>query len=189
MILKNKRRFMNFISLPSNWWLTQALKWFLLILLAFTMQTQITVFESPFNFIILIVYLFALQTYSRVKKDESQTSGVREIKSTLFGASVGILDDLISGGLIGPSFLSKGLTGFFVAVLFGSVFFRWTPLLGVVVVFVITLFDGFVQFGIRLIFSEMQFELFNAFQAIILQALVNAPLGLLLKPSEHRFDD
>jgi cell shape-determining protein MreD len=185
MILKNKRRLLNFISLPSNWWLTHSLKWLFFIILTFTLQTQITVFETPFNFIVVIVYLFALQGYSRVKKDESST-GMWEIKSTAFGASIGILDDLISGALIGPSFLSKGLIGYFIAVLFGSVFFRWTPLLGIIVVFVMTIFDGFIQVGIRLIFGQMKIEFLNAFLTIIIQALVNLPLGLLLRPSEHR---
>lgn len=184
MILRNKRRLLSFISLPDDWWLAPALKWLLLIFLAFTLQTQITVFETPFNFIILIVYMFALQAHIRGEKGEF-SSWIWEIKCTLFGVSVGILDDIISGSIIGPSFFSKGLIGFLIAVLFGSIFFRWTPLLGIIVVFIMTIFDGFVQIVIRLTFTEIKIDFLDASITIIMQALINLLLGLLLRPPER----
>ncbi len=176
---------MNLISLPDDQWLKSALKWSLLIIFAFSLQTQITIFAYPFNFIILIVYMYVLQTSRGVKKEEFHF-GVWEIKSTVFGASVGILDDIISGSIIGPSFLSKGLIGFFGSVLFGSVFFRWTPMLGFIVVFVMTIFDALMQIVLRMIFSDIRIDLIEVSQMILLQALINLPFGLLLRPSENK---
>lgn len=187
MVLRNKRRFLNHIFLPADWWFTRALKWLFIILLAFTLQTQITIADIPFNFVALVVYMFVLQLGSRLKKEE-YASGILEleIKSAVFGAALGILDDIISGTIIGPSFLSKGLIGFFVAVLFGSVFFKWTPLLGCIVIFAITTLDGVLQVIIRMVFSEIQIDFFSALSIIMIQALINLPLGLLIKPSEYR---
>lgn len=180
------KRLFSLAYLSDDWWLKSEIKWLLFIIFAFILQTQISSFGYSLNFIILVVYAFVLHIVKKPTKKEEFPAGEWEIKGTAFGASIGILDDIISGSIIGPSFLSKGLVGFFSAVLFGNVFFRWTALLGIIVIFFLTIFDGLIQIVLRMIFSDIKISIYNVTQMILLQALINIPFGILLKPDENK---
>jgi len=166
--------------------LKSALKWPLFIILALILQTQISIFGYPLNFMILVVYAFVLHTARKTAKNEEFHTGEWEIKCTVFGALIGMLDDLIAGSIIGPSFLSKGLAGFFSSVLFGNVFFRWTPLLGIIVIFFLTIFDGMLQVILRMIFSDTKIDMQDVLLMILFHALANIPFGILLKPTGNK---
>lgn len=183
---KIKRNFFSLEYLSDDWWLKSAVKWLIFIFFAFTLQSQISAFGYPLNFIILIVYAFVLHIVKKPTKKEESPAGEWEIKGTVFGASIGILDDIISGSIVGPSCLSKGLVGFFGAVLFGNVFFKWTAMLGIIVIFFLTVFDGLMQIILRIIFSEIRISIYYAIHMILLQALINIPFGILLKPADNK---
>lgn len=183
---KIRRSFFSLEYLSDDWWLKSAIKWFIFIFFAFTLQSQISAFGYPLNFIILVVYAFVLHTVRKPTKKDEFMAGEWEIKGTVFGASIGILDDIITGSIVGPSCLSKGLVGFFSAVLFGNVFFKWTALLGIIVIFFLTIFDGLMQIVLRAIFSDIRISIYYVAQMILLQALINIPFGIFLKPSENK---
>ncbi len=162
------------------------IKWLIFIFFAFTLQSQISAFGYPLNFNILVVYAFVLHIAKKTTKKEEFPASEWEIKGAVFGASIGILDDIISGSIVGPSCLSKGLVGFFSAVLFGSVFFKWTTILGIIVIFFLTIFDGLMQIILRIIFNDIRISIYYVVQMILLQALINMPFGILLKPTENK---
>ncbi len=182
---KVKRRYSNHSYFSDDWWFKSAIKWFFFILLAFILQTKISLFGYPLNFTVLVVYAFVLHSVKKtVKKDEFPAGG-SEIKCTIFGAFIGIIDDIISGSMLGSSFLSLGLVGFFGSILFTNVLFRWTPLLGIIVIFIFAIFSGLAHVALRILFTDINISIYNAIQMIFIQAFINMPFGALLKPSKN----
>ncbi|MCL0050020.1 hypothetical protein M1M87_01260 [Thermodesulfovibrionales bacterium] len=104
------------------------------------------------------------------------------MKSTAFGAGVGLLEDIISGSIIGPGVFSKGLIGLFSVVVFTDVIFKWTPLIGVVIIIILTIADGSIIVGLRVFLDNININIFNVFQAIFIQTAFNMPFGIILKP-------
>jgi len=143
------------------------LLWALIIFFTFVAQGSISLFDVTPNFTVLLV------CYIGVKKGE--------VKGMFFGALIGILEDSLSGAFLGPHFLSKCLIGYLSALLY-SRFFIWTPLLGIISISVLTLGDGFMAFMLRSIFDRMPAGLGAAFLIIAIQALLNAPFGVLMRP-------
>ncbi|MCX7913453.1 MAG: hypothetical protein N2511_02570 [Thermodesulfovibrionales bacterium] len=119
-----------------------------------------------------------------IKAGKAKTTQL-ELKSSIFGALIGFIDDLISNSFVGPSFLSKSLIGFFGALFFGSNFFKWTAILGVIVVSLFTLLDGLIQIVLRIIISDIKFNSTNLLLMILLQIIVNSPFGILFK--HHKY--
>ena len=143
--------------------------WTLIIFLTFLAQGSVSLFDVTPDFTVLLV------CYMGVKKGE--------MKGMFFGSLIGILEDSLSGAFLGPHLLSKGLIGYLSAVLY-SRFFIWTPLLGIISTSILTLADGFMVFMLRSIFDKMPGSLGAAFLVIVLQSLLNAPFGLLMKPGD-----
>ncbi len=172
--------------LSDDWYLKSTIKWLLFIFCAFILQTKILVFGYHLNLIILVVYAFIIHTVRRTTKKEEFRRAEWEIKCTTFGGFIGILDDIVSASIIGPSFLSKALIGFFGAVLFGNILFRWTLVLGFIVIFFLTIFDGLTQLIVRIILSDFRIGIYSVTQMILLQALINIPLSILFQPDESK---
>lgn len=162
-----------------------ALKWFFFIFLIFTLQTKISLFDNPLNLSVLLVYAYVLKSIKRSKKAELQASGGIEIKCSVFGGLVGILEDFIAGAMLGSSFLSLGLVGFLGAILFTNVLFKWTPLLGVIIITAFTIFSGLTNVILRIIFTDLNISIHNVVEMILLQTLINMPFGILVQPSER----
>lgn len=98
-----------------------------------------------------------------------------------FGSIIGAIQDSISSAFLGPNLLSKGIVGYFSSFMSGS-FFRWTPLLGAIGIGVLTIVDDTVVFATRSFFDRMPTGIKAAAFKIIIQSLINVPLGLFLRP-------
>lgn len=165
------------------------IKWAFFIFLTFLIQTQLSIFHRPLNLSIVLVYFFSLKSLPRSHKTDVYFGSRSEIKSTVFGAFVGLLEDILSGSIIGPNFFSKGLTGFLTIVVFTEVVFKWTSLLGVITIVVFTILDGVMVAGSRIIFTSINISILDALQTIAIQTIVNMPFGIILKPSKFRLTD
>lgn len=170
--------------------------WAFFVFLTFLIQTQFSIFNTPLNLTVVLSYSFALKSLPRKTNTfafHSMTDGYfgsrAEMKSTAFGALVGLLEDIISGSIIGPNFFSKGLIGFISVVAFTEVVFKWTPVFGVIMVTVFTVLDGVIVASSRIVFSNIQISMLNAVQTLIIQAIVNIPFGIIFKPAKFRLTD
>ncbi|MFA5353514.1 MAG: hypothetical protein WC291_04750 [Thermodesulfovibrionales bacterium] len=164
------------------------IRWIALTFLTFAIQTQLPLARS-LDLSIVLVYFFCLRTITRQSAGwtaEGQFSGMAEFRGMAFGALIGFLEDSLSGHLIGPAVLSKGMSGLLISILFSDVLFRWTPLFGCIILFAITLMDGLIVMAIRLPLDSMSIDVAGAVQAILIRAVVNSPLGIIMRPREDR---
>lgn len=164
-------------------------KWAFFIFLTFLIQTQLSIFHSPLNLTVVTVYFFSLKSLPRHPKTDVYFGSKSELKSAVFGAFVGLLEDILSGSIIGPNFFSKGLTGFLTIVVFTEVVFKWTPLLGAITIIIFTILDGVIVTGSRIIFTNINISILDVLQTILIQTGVNIPFGIILKPSKFRLTD
>ncbi|MEW6116342.1 MAG: hypothetical protein AB1553_05515 [Nitrospirota bacterium] len=157
------------------------LKWMLLVALIFLIQTQFSSLKNFFNGAVILVYLFGLKSRQDISL-HGYFSSKTEIKSTLFGAFLGLAEDILSGSIIGPGLLSKGLLGLIAPVIFTDMVFRWTPLWGGIVMALFTLIDGGIIIGSRVLFTGIEISGFTAFQVMVVQAVMSIPFGIIVKP-------
>jgi len=141
--------------------------WTGIILFTFFIEERISVFHVAPNFAALLVY------YAGIRKGK--------LEGLFLGSIVGTVEDSLSGTFLGPNLLSKGIIGFFSSFMSGS-FFRWTPLLGAIGIGVLTIVDNTIVFTTRSFFDRMPTGFNAAVFKIIIQSLINIPLGLFLKP-------
>jgi len=141
--------------------------WAVVIFFTFLIQGKLSFFGATPNFTSALAY------YAGIRKGES--SGI------FFGSFIGIVEDSLSGTFIGPNLLSKGLVGYLSSSLSGS-FFRWTPLLGIIGISVLTLIDSVSVFVSRSFFYEIPASAQAAVFIIAIKSLINAPLGIFLRP-------
>ncbi|MCI0469350.1 MAG: hypothetical protein L0Y62_04720 [Nitrospirae bacterium] len=164
------------------------MKWFILVAAAFIAQAQFAVFNISLNLVMLPCYIFSLRKASfRMDIIQSGWTGRytgigAEAKGAVFGAVIGILEDILNGSLVGPSMFSKGIIGFLSAVEFSERFFKWTPLLGGVSIAFFSIIDGSISTGMRLLFGSTIISGAGVLQIVFMQAIVNAPFGVILKP-------
>jgi hypothetical protein len=161
------------------------LKWILFVFLIFFVQMQFALFNVPLNLVLVIVYAFGLKTLEKSKTDKSfsKYSGAgSEIKSAAFGASVGLLEDIIAGGILGPAFLSKGIIGFLTIVIFTDIVFRWTPLIGIIAIITLTVLDGIIVTGLHVLFAGISINYLKELLILFMQAILNIPFGIIFRP-------
>ncbi|MCX8030744.1 MAG: hypothetical protein N3A59_04090 [Thermodesulfovibrionales bacterium] len=131
---------------------------------------------------VVVVYAYILKTDKKKQVDGFIGRFSYETRSTIFGALVGLIEDLVMSSFIGSSFLSLGLVGFIGAILFSDVFFRWSPLIGVVLISFFTIFSEIVNVLVRIIFTDLSFNFISILEFIIIQTFINSPFGLFIKP-------
>lgn len=141
--------------------------WTGIILFTFFIEGRISIFHVAPNFAALLVY------YAGIRKGE--------LEGLFLGSIVGTVEDSLSGTFFGPNLLSKGIIGYFSSFMSGS-FFRWTPLLGAIGIGVLTMVDNTIVFTTRSFFDRMPTGFKAAAFKIVIQSLINIPLGLFLKP-------
>ena len=90
----------------------------------------------------------------------------------------------MTGSLIGPNVFSKGLVGFISSFVFRDIFFLWEASLGGIVLCLLTMVDVTVAIGSRLLFSNILIGGRALFELIMIQAIMNIPIGLLVKPGQ-----
>jgi rod shape-determining protein MreD len=147
------------------------LLWAAILLFAFVLQGSISFFDISPNLTVI------LACYAGIKK--------REVKGMLIGSVIGIIEDSLSGAFLGPHLLSKGLIGYLSSLTY-SRFFIWTPLLGIITMSALTFIDGLIIFASRSIFDRMPASFLVALFMILIQSLLNAPFGFILRPKTEQ---
>jgi rod shape-determining protein MreD len=105
-------------------------------------------------------------------------------KGALFGALIGAIADSLAGNLLGPNMLAMGTAGILASSITGG-FLRWTPILGVIGLFVITWADGIVSYVALSVFAEAPTTVYNALMIMLAQATMNAVAGLFIRPTDE----
>jgi rod shape-determining protein MreD len=143
------------------------LLWAIIILLTFIVQGRMSLFDVAPNFTFVLVYC----------------AGIRkgDFWGICFGSLIGSVEDSLSGAFLGPNLLSKGLIGYLSSLMSGS-FFRWTPLLGVIGITALTFIDSTLVFVSRSFFYRMPVSIGAAVFIVVIQTLINAPLGIFVRP-------
>lgn len=157
------------------------LKWLFLIFLTFLIQTQINPYGRPLNISVVLVYFFILRTNIQQARIYG-FSIIPEAKGLLFGAFVGLLEDILSGSIIGPALFSKGLIGIIITIVFSDVIFKWTYLSGIIVLIIMTIMDGLLVSGIRTLFENLHINKEGFAINIIFQTIINIPFGIIIRP-------
>lgn len=137
------------------------------VILSFIIQTNASLFGISLNLTAAAVYFIGINS--------GTTKGV------LTGSIIGIVEDSIAGGLLGPHLLGKGIAGFLSSLLLGS-FVRWTPLLGFLGLFFITIIDSLIGFLARSVYEPMPSSFLNIGLILLTQGLINSAMGLFLRP-------
>ena len=104
-------------------------------------------------------------------------------KGLLFGAVIGAATDALSGGLLGPGMMGKALVGY-LAPLVPNVFFRWTPAVGLLSAFSLTLLDRAVSLGAISLLEEMPVGALRALGIALTGAALNSLAGPFLRPNQ-----
>jgi len=146
------------------------LLWTVIVFLTFVIQASISLFDITLNLTVVLAF------YAGIKYGD--------IKGMLIGAFIGMIEDSLSGTILGPNLLSKGLVGYASSFLYRR-FFMWTPLMGMVSISLFTFADSFMVFILRSIFTRMPTGTGAAFTVMLIQSLCNAPLGFFLKPKKE----
>ncbi|MDI6744860.1 MAG: rod shape-determining protein MreD [Thermodesulfovibrionales bacterium] len=138
---------------------------------AFLLESRISISGSRPDLAAAIVYCFGLKN--------------GETKGMLFGSFVGLIGDSLSGGILGPNILGKGIVGFLSASMSGS-FFRWTPVLGVIGISLLTAVNGIIVFFSKTLFEGMPTSIPNAISIILTAALINSLFGIFMRPQNEQ---
>ncbi|MCG2813912.1 MAG: rod shape-determining protein MreD [Thermodesulfovibrionales bacterium] len=143
----------------------------LLIFSAFLLESRISIFGAQPDLAAAIAYYFGLKN--------------GETKGMLFGSFIGLIGDSLSGGILGPNILGKGMVGFLSAFMSGS-FFRWTPVLGVIGISLLTALNGIIVFLSKTLFEHMPTSIPSAMSIIFTAALINSLFGIFMRPQNEQ---
>jgi hypothetical protein len=159
--------------------------WFFFTALALLLQPKLALYDCPLNLTLALVYAFGIKTASHQSAASGSDDVTPEIRSALFGAGIGLIEDAMVGSLIGPNILSKGIAGFMSSIVYRDIFFQWASVLGGVVLPVLTLLDGLVVIAARQLFSSTTIGGPAVIELVIIQAVMNIPIGLVLSPGHN----
>ncbi len=137
------------------------------IALAFVVQMKVSLFGVSPDLTAVVAYYFGIKG--------------GPMRGIFFGSVVGIVEDSVAGMFLGPNLLGKGLVGFFSSFMSGSLF-RWTPLLGMVSLFALTVLDGIMVVLSRTIFESAPSSLTRWVLVVAAQGLLNTFFGIFVRP-------
>ncbi len=140
----------------------------LAVFLAFFLQGRVSVLDISPDLTALLAFYIGLR--------------YGETKGLLLGIITGAIEDSLSGSFIGPHMLGKGIVGFSSYFFVSGGLLRWTPLLGIVSVAVLTFADNLVVFLTRTMFDRMPAVFSTALFVSVMQSLLNAPVGIFIRP-------
>lgn len=138
-----------------------------LVLSALVVQSKLSVMGIPPALTVIVPYYMGLRGGAR--------------KGMITGTMIGMIEDSLSGNVLGPHLLGKGLTGFSSSLLSGSLF-RWTPLLGIIGLFSLTVVDGLTVFITKTIFNIQFIPVSRLMTTVLFQGVLNSLAGMFLKP-------
>lgn len=156
-------------------------KWIFFAFLIILVQTQFFFLKDFVNISVAIVYFFGLKSLQNISS-YGYSSARPEIEGVIFGVAVGLIEDILSGSIIGPCLLSKGFIGFITPVVFTNFVFKWTPLWGAIIIVLFTFVDGVLVAGSRVIFTGIIINNANIFKMLFIQPLLGIPFAIILKP-------
>ncbi len=145
----------------------KAIYFLLGIFIAFVFQAKISLFGVSPDLTAVMAYYFGIKG--------GATKGI------LLGSFIGIIEDSVAGAMLGPNLLGKGMVGFFGSFMSGSLF-RWTPLLGMISLFLLTIIDGVSVFLSKAIFETTPAPLSTAIFTLMAQGLLNLIMSIFIKP-------
>ncbi len=143
--------------------------WVLSVILVLFIQSRFIILGIKPELSIVIVFIYGMRT-----RDEN--------RSTLFGFITGIIEDSLSG-VWGPNILSKTITGFVSANIIGG-YFVWSPILGIIGLFFVTIVESFINILVLSLKAEIISSSIWIAYTILIQAIINAPLGYLAGKEE-----
>ncbi|MCX8026270.1 MAG: hypothetical protein N3A62_00240 [Thermodesulfovibrionales bacterium] len=155
--------------------------WFLYLLIIIVVQEQITIFDNQLNFTAALVFIHAIKNIPKNPHIKGYWSGRGEIDSAVFGAIVGGFEDVLSHTILGPSLLGKSIMGWATAFVFSDIIYKWTPILIAFVLSAFTILDSFLMITARLMLTDIVVSHLKILEGLILQAVVNMPIGLFIK--------
>ena len=144
------------------------LAWGLAVLLAFVLQAKVSVLSITPNLTVLLAY-YAGMRYG-------------ETRGMLAGLIIGGIEDSLSTAIIGPNMLGKAFAGFFSSFFLSGGVFIWTPLLGILGAFLLTMIDNSVVFFTHGIFDKVPTNPSSALLSATMQSLLNAAAGIFIRP-------
>jgi rod shape-determining protein MreD len=135
----------------------------------FIIQSLSSMNGIPLNLTLLPVYYLGLR------------------KGDLYGSTSGILtgffEDALSGHMLGPAILSKGIIGS-VSSSFPGGFFIWRPFIGVISVFILSFADEAIIFLSLTLFSQQPAPLQDFLMMALFKSAINSPAGGFIRPNE-----
>jgi hypothetical protein len=154
------------------------LKWFSFIILALVCQNLFLSFTGiKTNLFFLLMYLFIITYY--FPKEQKRNRAPNEFYPLLFCVIIGLIEDL-EQGIIGPSIISKSVTGFLLIKLAVRVFFNWNEQFKGAIIFIFTLIDEIIYMTILIYFFNLSVESLVLITEVLIRALLNVPLGLFI---------
>ncbi len=142
--------------------------WPIAVFLSFFLQGRVSLLGISPDLTVLLVY------YAGIRYGET--------KGLLAGVLIGALEDSLSSSVIGPNLLSKGLIGFSSSFFVSGGVLRWTPVLGLLAVSLLTVADNATVFLARSIFDKMPAAPSAALFVTIMQSVLNAAAGIFIRP-------
>lgn len=139
----------------------------IVLIFSFLIQTRLSVFGISPALTVAVVYYLGIRS--------SPSKGI------FLGSLIGVIEDSISGGILGPNLLAKGMVGYFSSFISG-ILFRWTPLLGIMSLFILTVIDGLIVSLSRAIYETMPAAPYVIIYTILLRGLINSIIGVFIKP-------
>jgi rod shape-determining protein MreD len=144
--------------------------WLIIAFCALLLQGRVSVLGVPPDLTVLIAF------YAGIRYGEH--------KGLFAGLLIGFVEDSLSNGMIGPNMLSKGLVGYVAAFFISGGLFRWTPLLGIFSVSVLTFFDNIIAALLKTLFDKRPGAVAAIIFISVMQSLLNALAGAFMRP-EH----
>lgn len=140
----------------------------LAVLIAFVLQAKVSVLSVAPNLTVMLAY------YAGMKYGETRGMAA--------GLVIGGIEDSLSSSIIGPNMMGKALAGFFSSFFLSGGFFIWTPLLGILGVFLLTMVDNAVVYLTLGMFDRFPTSPSAAMLTSVLQSLLNATAGMFIRP-------
>ncbi|MEN2994205.1 MAG: hypothetical protein ABDH19_02510 [Thermodesulfovibrio sp.] len=153
------------------------IKWVILTSFTFLLEQLITIDGITLNFSFLLIFLFVIHYF--FPDIEQKKIAPSELLPILFFLMIGLVEDLFQG-IIGPSIISKTITGYLLILLIKQLFFHWTELFKAVIICLFTMIDELIYSFIMIYFFNISVGYIMLLKTSLIKALVNIPFGLIL---------
>jgi rod shape-determining protein MreD len=156
------------LAAPSKW--KSLAFWILVVTALIVIKTNVTLFGVSLNLTVLIPFYFGLKRSPE--------------KGLVAGIIVGLIEDSLSNTILGPNILSKGAVGMLSSLLSGR-FFIWTPAFGIAACFAMSFLDVLIVYVSRELFFVNPGIFKYAAGRMLIQSLINAPIGYFIRPKDE----